>query len=952
MKADTLSGTPVHALLTDGTTVCIRPAEPADHPRLWTLYQEMSPDNLRLRFFSVSPASARAAADRACAPPHPGYRALLAERQGRVIGLAEYDTGGVGHEADISIAVADGLHHCGVGTLLVEHLVSAARAEGIITFTADALSENREVLKLFADLGLRTARHFDGPEVRCSIALDASDTYLSAVEERGRAADVASLRPLLRPRTVAVIGAGRRPGSVGRAILHHLKTGGFVGRLFAVNPSASAVLGVPSYPSVSALPITADLSVIAVPARTVAAVAEECGRAGVRALLVVTAGLDADQARALVSACRTHDMRLVGPNCLGVSNTEPGTRLDATFAAQHPRQGTAGVSVQSGGVGIALLDGLSRLGVGVSSSASLGDKYDGSGNDLLQWWESDGRTDLALLHLESFGNPRAFSRTTRRVTRRIPVLTIDAGRTDAGRRAAASHTAAAATRTMTRQALFTQAGITATHSIGELLEVAALFHSQPPATGPRVAIVTNAGGAGVLAADACAEAGLALPQPTRGLSDDLRAVLPEGAAVGNPLDTTAAVSEEQLGDCLDRITRYDGADAVLVALVPTAVAEATGDDLVRAATRVSAGSTKPVVGIRLEQALPVELLPTAGTAMPSYAEPQAAARALAHATRRAAWLARPVGTVPALPDVETEHAHRVVDAYLDAHPDGGWLGPHRCTGLLGCYGIPQLRWGWADTEEAAVHAAERLRGADGRVVMKGHRPGLVHKSAQHAVHLDLRGEAQVRAAYRDLETRFTGPLTGVVIQPLADRGTELFAGVVQDDVFGPLVLFGLGGTATEVLADHAARLAPLTDGDVHDLMLSPRCAPQLFGDAGGSPVDLKESSSCCCACPAWRVTCRSSPRPTSTPYSRHPAAPPCWTRGFASCPAGAETPICAGSAERERGESPERTDHHDREGTGRLRDDQRLHGRHRRDDRRRPAHARPRSRYRTGRLGR
>ncbi|MEU3844378.1 GNAT family N-acetyltransferase [Streptomyces sp. NPDC028635] len=839
MKDDMVSHVPVHALLTDGTTVCIRSARPDDHPRVRRLYGDMSPENMRLRFFAVSPASAAAAADRACGPPRPGYRALVAERHGHLLGLAEYDTGGSGAEAEISVAVADGLHHRGVGTLLLEHLVSAARAEGVTAFTADALNENHAMLEVFADLGLRTARHFDGPEVHCVIALDASDTYLSAVDERGRAADIASLTPLLRPDTVAVVGAGRRPGSVGRAILHHIRTGGFTHRLFAVNPAAASVLAVPSCPSVSDLPVPPDLAVVAVPAAAVPAVAEECGKSGVRALLVVTAGLDADQSRVVLAACRSHDMRLVGPNCLGISNTEPNVSLDATFAAGHPRPGTAGVAVQSGGVGIALLDGLSRLGIGVSSFVSLGDKYDVSGNDLLQWWESDGRTDLALLHLESFGRPRAFSRTARRVTRRMPVLTVDAGRTDAGRRAAASHTAAAATRTMTRQALFTQAGITATHSIGELFEAAALLHAQPLPDGSRVVIVTNAGGAGVLAADACAEAGLSVPSPVPALADDLLAVLPDGAALDNPVDAGAAVTEDQLSACLDRVTRSRDADAVLVALVPTAPAAATGDDLVRAVTGVVGRGRKPVVLVRLEQALPVELLPASeDTRVPSYAEPGAAARALAHAARRAAWLARPAGTVPALPDVETERARHLVDAYVDAHPDGGWLEPGECADLLGCYGIPQSPWAWADTEDAAVLAAQRLRGPDGRVVLKGHRPGLLHKSSRRAVLLDLQNDAQVRAAYRDLRVRFAGRLTGVVVQPLADRGIELFAGVVQDDVFGPLVLFGSGGTATEVLADHAARLAPLTDHDVHDLITAPRCAPLLLGGEGRAPVHL------------------------------------------------------------------------------------------------------------------
>ncbi|MFF0597563.1 bifunctional acetate--CoA ligase family protein/GNAT family N-acetyltransferase [Streptomyces antibioticus] len=853
MTDDLLDRPTVHALLADGTTVRIRPARPGDHRQVRGFYEEMSPENLRLRFFSASPRSAAQAADRACGPARPGYRALLAEADDRIIGIAEYDTG-TGDDAraerkgtaenkgtaEVSIAVADALHHRGVGTLLVEHLVSAARAEGVTAFTADALSENHEVLRLFADLGLHTSRRFEGPEVRCTVRLGQDDTYLSAVEARGRAADVASLVPLLRPSAVAVVGAGRTPGSVGRAVLHHLRSGGFTRRLFAVNPHVGTVLGVPSYPSVAALPTVPDLVIVAVPAAAVPALAEECGTAGVRALVVLTAGLDHLQARALLAACRTHGMRLVGPNCLGVSNTDPELSLDATFAAEHPRPGTAGIAVQSGGVGIALLDGLSRLGIGVSSFVSLGDKYDVSGNDLLQWWESDGRTDLALLHLESFGNPRAFSRTARRVTRRIPVLTVDAGRTEAGRKAAASHTAAAATRTMTRGALFTQAGITATRSVGELLETAALLHSQPLPAGARVAIVTNAGGAGVLAADACAEAGLALPPFTPTVIDDLLAVLPEGAAVGNPVDATAAVSEEQLTACVDRLTRCPGVDAVVVALVPTAVAAATGDDLVRALTAAPGRRARPVLAVRLDQDRSVTLLPAAdGGTIPSYAEPQAAARALAHAADRAAWLARPSGAVPALDDVQTDRARTVVARYLSDHPDGGWLDPMLCADLLDCYGIPQIPWAWAETEDEAVLAADRLRGADGRVVMKAHWPGLLHKAQQHAVHLDLRGDAQVRAAFRDLETRFAGLMTGVVVQPLAARGIELFAGVAQDEVFGPLVLFGLGGTATEVLADHAARLAPLTDRDVHDLITSPRCAPLLLGANGQAPVDLE-----------------------------------------------------------------------------------------------------------------
>ncbi|WP_030896233.1 GNAT family N-acetyltransferase [Streptomyces sp. NRRL S-474] len=834
------SGERVHALLADGTTVCVRPARPDDREAVLGLYSAMSDANLRLRFFAVSRRSAEQAAARVAQPEGAGYRALVAERGGRIIGIAEYQTGcgEASDSAEISLAVGDGRHHRGVGTLLLEHLVSAARAHGIRTFAADALAENHEVLKVFADLGLRTERRFEGPEVHCVIPLDDTEEYRSSVERRGQAADVASLVPLLRPGSVAVVGAGRRPGSVGRAVLHNLSTGRFTGPLYAVDPAARPVLGVRAYPAVSALPRIPDLAVIAVSAEHVAQVAGEYGRFGVRALLVVSSGLDAHQSGALLTACREHDMRLVGPHCLGVANTEERVRLDATFAAAHPAPGSAGVAVQSGGVGIALLGGLERLGIGVSSFVSLGDKYDVSGNDLLQWWETDGRTDLALLHLESFGNPRAFSRTARRVTRRMPILTVDAGRTEAGRRAAASHTAAAATTTMTRRALFAQAGITATRTIPELLQTAALLHSQPLPAAGRVVVVTNASGAGVLTADACAEAGLNLPPLPPGLVDDLLTVLPPGASTTNPVDATAAVSEEQLRGCVDRLAARDGVDAVLVALVPTAVAAATGDVLVRALTRAPARRSRTIAAVLLDQDVPVRLVAADNGQVPAYADPQAAARALAHAAERARRLARPPGTVPALDGVDTSRGRAVVDRFLRRHPDGAWLDPRTCAELLDCYGIPQSPWAWVETEDEAVWAADRLKGPDGHVVLKASWPGLAHKTARHAIHLDLRGDAQVRAAFRDFDVRFGHIMTGAVVQPLAPRGIELFAGVVQDEVFGPLVLFGLGGTAAEVLADHAARPAPLTDQDVHDLITAPRCAPLLSGRDGTGPVDL------------------------------------------------------------------------------------------------------------------
>ncbi|WBB61954.1 GNAT family N-acetyltransferase [Streptomyces sp. WMMC500] len=835
---DVVQDKAAHALLADGRTVLIRPARPDDHDRLLELYRWMSPENLRLRFFSSAARPGRWAAERACDPGRTGHTALLAELGERIVGVAEYEKAEPGSaSADLALTVADDLHHHGIGTLLLEHLVHAARTDGVRVFTADALADNHEVQQVFTDVGLRVTRRLDGSELRCTVELEPDERYLEACEERGRTADTASLQPLLRPDCIAVVGAGRSPGSVGRAVLRNLRRGGFAGRLLAVNPHAHAVERTPSYPSVGALPAVPDLAVLAVPAAAVPATAEECGKAGARALVVLSSGLDEKQGAALLNACRSHGMRLVGPNCLGIANTDEAVRLDATFAARRPARGRAGVAVQSGGVGIALLDGLTRLGIGVSSFVSLGDKYDVSGNDLLQWWESDETTELALLHLESFGNPRAFSRTARRVARRMPVLTVDAGRSAAGRRAAASHTAAAATPTMTRQALFTQAGVTATRSVSELLDAAALLQSQPLPAGSRVAVVSNAGGVGVLAADACAEAGLTVPELPAALVDDLLRVLPEGAFAANPVDATAAVGSRALRACVERLTAHGAVDAVLVALAPTALAAATGDDPVLGL--LAGRCSRTVAAVVLGQPEQVRLLPhTQGGAVPAYADADAAARALAHAAERARWLARPPGAHPVLDGIDPARARALVDGFLANRPEGGWLDPRGCAELLDCYGIRRLPWAWAENEEDTAQAAARLAGPDGRVALKAYWPGLVHKSEQGAVVLDLQGDAQVRAACRDLAARFAGTMTGVLVQPMAGRGTELFAGVTDDDVFGPLVLFGLGGTATELLADHAARLAPLTDRDVHDLITTPRCAPLLFGHRGAGPVDL------------------------------------------------------------------------------------------------------------------
>ncbi|MDQ2877030.1 MAG: GNAT family N-acetyltransferase, partial [Actinomycetota bacterium] len=425
------AGARIFALLTDGRMAEIRPAGPHDADAVREMHAALSPDNLYLRFFSMSPLSAEREARRVCRDPDRDHGALLAWLGGRLVGVASYEPAGTAGSAEIAFAVPDDMHRHGVATLLLEHLVSLARRRGLTEFTASALVDNSAMLHVFADAGLPVRRKIVGGIAELTFPLlgpaagAALDRYLTSMAGRESRADVASLRYVLQPESVAVIGASPEPGTAGRAILHGIVAGGFAGKIYAVHPHVRHLEGVPVVASVDDLPEPVDLAVLAVPASAVPAVAASCGRRGVRCLTVITGDLGPAGAD-LLAICRRYGMRLVGPGSLGIE--VPGLGLNATFAATPASPGVAGVVVQSGGAGIALMAHLSRLGIGVSSFASVGDKYDVSSNDMLMWWEQDERTRLAVLYVESFGSPRKFARTARRVAHRMPVLTVLAGR--------------------------------------------------------------------------------------------------------------------------------------------------------------------------------------------------------------------------------------------------------------------------------------------------------------------------------------------------------------------------------------------------------------------------------------------------------------------------------------------------------------------------------------------
>jgi len=676
--------TPVYALLADGTTVEIRPARPDDFDAVKAMHEAMSRDNTYLRFFNVSRMAAETEARRICRDPAPGSAGLLALAGGEMVGVASYAlSGDQPGQAEVAFAVADHMHHRGIATLLLEHLVSYARSQRISTFKATTLTENKAMLSVFADAGLPVERHYANGVLELTFPLpsEALDSYLDVVAERERAAAVASLRHVFAPESVAVIGASRRRGTVGRAILDNIRAGGYAGRLYTVNPRARQIGGERCLSSPLDLPEPVDLAVIAVPARGVLDAAERCGQRGVRSLVVITAGLEVAARADLLAICRRHGMRLVGPDCFGVA--VPGIGLDATFAAHPAEPGVAGLVMQSGGLGFAMVDHLSRLGIGISSFASVGDKLDVSGNDMLMWWEGDGLTRLAVLYIEQFGNPRKFARTARRVSGTMPVLTVLADRT-------------APTPLVSREALFEQAGVITTRGFGELIQATALLATQPVPAGRTVAIVSNVGSAGVLAADACTDLGLTVYHPAGLTRRRLRTLVPGGTVTG-PVDTTAPVSAETFRRCLELLAPE--VDAIVAIVLPTG---ATGD-LEAAIGDAEVGV--PLAAVVLTQPESVRLAgPTPASSVPVYGSPEAAVRALAHAAGYGAWRAGPRGRVPAFADIRTADARALVRG------GRGWLAPEQTAELLRCYGIPLADLPPAGTEVTVTVADDRTFG--------------------------------------------------------------------------------------------------------------------------------------------------------------------------------------------------------------------------------------------------
>ncbi|TME57500.1 MAG: GNAT family N-acetyltransferase [Chloroflexi bacterium] len=838
---------PVHreatVVLRDGSTVTVRPIRLDDEAELARFFTELSLESRVFRFFAAVAnvdSSVKRMVDVDYSSRY-GILALGGTGLG-IVGHAMYVTIEPG-KAELALAVADAYQGRGLGTILLGQLAEAASAAGIQVLEAVVRPENHRMLEVLRESGFPIKSRSEPGEVHAELPTELTFEALKQFEDRDRLAAVAAVKHLLAPRSVAVIGASRTRGSIGAELFRNLVTTGFNGPIYPVNRSAASVENLTAYGSVFEIKEDVELAVIAVPADAVVEVARECAQKGVRSLVVISAGFaesgppGVELQRRLLEVCRESGMRLVGPNCMGVINTSPAVNLDATFAPDRPVRGRIGFLSQSGGLGIAVMARAQALGSGVSSFVSVGNKADISGNDLIQFWESDSETDVIMLYLESFGNPRKFARIARRVSRGKPILAVKGGRTQAGNRATSSHTGALLSASdVTVDALFQQAGVIRTDTLSELFDAALLLGSQPLPLGNHVAILTNAGGPAILCADACEAGGLVVPPLPAAVRRELATFLPAAASTANPVDMLAEAKGDDYRRAIGILAHCSEVDAVIAVFTPPLVTP--GSEVVHAIHAAASELPRriPLLSVFMSKESAPRVIRSGDVSVPHYPFPEEAARALSMAARYSAWRALPDEPAVVPDGIDRDHAAAVIAAALDAGE--GWMQPQAVVELLGCYRIPLVETRFA----TSPREAGRLARAIGSVVaLKAVAPGVLHKTDAGGVRLALKGAAAVERAASEMSTAFEKgghPLEGFQLQPMVTGGIEMIVGVVQDKHFGPVVACGAGGTATELLKDVSVRITPISPGEAGRMVRSLKTFPQLDGYRGAAKADV------------------------------------------------------------------------------------------------------------------
>jgi acyl-CoA synthetase (NDP forming)/GNAT superfamily N-acetyltransferase len=813
-------------LLSDGGLAVVRALAPEDGPSVHDLHDRVSDDALWMRFFSVARATAHRYVDHVLVSPE--TIALVAEIDGRIAALGTAEP--IGPEScEVAFLVSDEHRGRGLGTLLLEHLAAEARDRGVGQFEARVFRSNHRMLEVFTDSGFMVDRSFEGDEEMLRMDTVVTPAIQIAADRREFAAERRSLAPLLAPQGVAVYGVRRDGSGIGAATIAAIQAGGYEGELFIVHPTSTGVLGVTAYRSARQAPGHADLAVIAVPADGVVAALEDAASAGVRGAVVLSSGFremgerGAVLQRELVVCARRHGIRVVGPNGLGLLSNDPTVRLHATFAGALPPSGGLAVASQSGGVGLALMDLVARAGVGVHSFVSLGNKADVSGNDLLGAWYDDDQVTCAALYLESFGNPRKFARFARAFSERKPLLAAVGGRSTAGRRAGASHTAAAASPAAGVHALFAQAGVIECRDAEQLAETSLLVTREPLPAGGRVAIISNAGGLGVLAADLAADEQLQVVEFSPDLRLQIGLLVNQTTGTGNPVDAGATAGPPEIAAITSAVLASGEVDSVVVALVATGA----NDPVV---------SVSALAGVRHEHperpllVVPLADLPAGQTDVTVFRTAAAALGALGRVVRYVAWrgVAR---TDPGQTDpIVVRHARATARTLLATAETAGWVHPEAAHELLGTYDI-DLAGRFARSAAEAGRIAEEIGFP---IAVKIADPDVVHRTEQGMVRVGIDNARDVEASYASFESRLGSSCT-VLVQPMA-TGVELVLGVVRDPAFGPLVMIGAGGVATDVWDDRAFLLPPFHESDAMRVLRSLRLWPLLAGFRGAPPA--------------------------------------------------------------------------------------------------------------------
>ena len=830
-------------ILRDGSTATVRVAAIKDAAAVAAFFHRLSPESRQHRFFSFAEPT-EAFVRSLCDSSDPRVQLTLvvtrkAEDRDNIVAAGSYIRRDAA-TAEVAMAVEDKFQGKGIGTHLLERLALLAARVGYTRFWAITQLDNRGMIDVFQHSGFPLTEKFDAGYLELDFSVVPTQSSVELSEMRDRVFTSASLRCFFKAAAVAVVGASRDPSSIGHRIVQALVTNGFRGPIYPVNPKASEIGSLRVFPSVRELPEPVDLAIISVPREAVLAVVDECASRGVRALIVITAGFaEADDAgralqKQLLERVRGHGMRMLGPNCMGLLNTDPAIRLNASFSPVFPPPGRIAMSSQSGALGLAILALAAERSLGISTFVSVGNKADVSGNDLLQYWEMDENTNVILLYLESFGNPRRFARIARRVSRTKPIIAVKAGRTLAGRRAAGSHTAALAASDVAVDALFHQTGVIRAETLDEMFDLAAALENQPLPSGRRIGIVTNAGGPGILCTDACEAGGLIVPELSYATKSELRKFLPAAASLSNPVDMIASARAESYQKTIETMLPSSDIDALIVIYIPVdrndsePVARAICEGVRNA--RKAGARGKPVLACLMSSEGSGALV--AGTeVIPAYLFPEAAAKVLAKGAGYAEWRAKPLALVPGFGDIDVPAARATVSRAIQSR-GAGWLSVEECRAVLSAFGIPQVAGGLARTAAEAVTIAHSLGFP---VAAKLASLSVLHKSDIGAVRLNLENEEAVEQAFNGIQQP---RMEGILIQKMLRGGVEVMIGVTEDPLFGPLIAFGLGGIHVEILADVCFRITPLTDRDAQEMVREIRGYRLLEGYRGHPPADI------------------------------------------------------------------------------------------------------------------